>query len=863
MKSSELRSLFLDYFVKNGHTKVSSSSLIPAQDPSLLFANAGMNQFKDIFLGKEKRNYTRATSCQKCVRATDLENVGYTARHLTFFEMLGNFSFGDYFKKEAMEYAWGFLTKVVHMDPEKLYVSVYKNDDEAYELWNKHIGVPTNHIVRLGEADNFWQMGDTGPCGPCTEIYVDRGSHRGCKQSSCAPGCSCDRFLEVWNLVFMQFDRQPDGTDLSLKQKGVDTGMGLERLTAIMQEKDNVFETDIFAPLIAAIEEKSGKKYAGSDAQTKTAFQAIADHIRSSSFVIADGATPSNEGRGYVLRKIIRRAIMFNQKLCDTIIFVDLVDTLIEQMGASYPELITQKAHIKKLLQTEIDRFENSLSQGRVIFERMHEEALANKSKVITGEQAFKLYDTFGFPLELTKVLAQDVGLTVDIKGFEAAMEQQRKQSAKKETAGSAVKLDPALKTNFVGYETTTSEATISAIIVKGTLVEQAPANEQCIIITDVTPFYVECGGQTSDMGFVELEGARCPIIKLHKFDHAIGLEIKAAAPISINQKVTLHVDEQTRLNTMKNHTATHLLQAALVEVLGASVKQAGSLVTSEYLRFDFNTTENVTPEQLELLERRVNAKIMENIPLNIRTTTYKDAIEHGVTAIFGEKYNPESVRVVTVPGFSAELCGGTHATATGDIGCFKITEYSAVSAGVKRIVALTGPEALTLFQLTHAVVKNLGQEFKVKPAEVLDAVKKQRDQLKEAGTQIKQLKKKLWNVAAEQWLTQAKTINGLPVLYCELDDATGEDLKDVCTLLLSKKPGFYFLTAPGAQRTGFYAQIAKEFANKLNGVALLTWLKTQGFNGGGSATMIQGSTTQSTQGFGEKLESELRTIIK
>ncbi len=863
MKSSELRSQFLDYFVKNGHTKVPSSSLIPAQDPTLLFANAGMNQFKDIFLGKEKRNYTRATSCQKCARATDLENVGYTARHCTFFEMLGNFSFGDYFKKEAMGYAWEFLTNVVKMDPEKLYVSVYKKDDEAYELWHTHIGVPTSRIVRLGEADNFWQMGDTGPCGPCTEIYVDRGAHRGCQQKSCAPGCSCDRFLEVWNLVFMQFDRQPDGTDIPLKQRGVDTGMGLERLTAIVQEKDSVFETDIFAPLIAAIEKHSGKKYAGCDDQTKTAFRAIADHIRSSSFVIADGATPSNEGRGYVLRKIIRRAIMFNQKLSDKVFFVDLVDTLVDQMGQAYPELITQKTNIKKLLQSEIDRFENSLTQGRAIFERMHEEAIAHKTTIITGQQAFKLYDTFGFPLELTKVLAQDVGMTVDIEGFEAAMEQQRKQSTKKETSAAAIKLDPTIKTTFVGYENMTSPAIITGILVKGTSVEQAPANEQCIIITDVTPFYVECGGQTSDTGFVEIDGVKCPVIKLHKFDHATGIEITSPVPLSLTKSIILHVDEKNRLNTMKNHTATHLLQAALVELLGSSVKQAGSLVTPEYLRFDFNTTDTLTPEQITLIEQRVNEKIMENIPVNTRTTTYKDAVEHGVTAIFGEKYNPESVRVVTVPGFSAELCGGTHVKATGDIGCFKITEFSAVSAGVKRIVALTGPEALTLFQLTHHVVKTLGQEFKVKPAEVLDAVKKQKDQLKDCGNQIKQLKKKLWNSSADTWLAKAHIINGVPVLYCELEDATGEDLKEVVGLLLSKKPGFYFVTAPGAERTSFYAQLAKEFASKLTCVELLKWLKEIGFNGGGSPMMIQGSTTKSVNGFDAQLEAQLKKMIK
>jgi alanyl-tRNA synthetase len=394
-------------------------------------------------------------------------------------------------------------------------------------------------------------------------------------------------------------------------------------------------------------------------------------------------------------------------------------------------------------------------------------------------------------------------------------------------------------------------------------VVEQAPANEQSIIITDVTPFYVECGGQTSDAGFVEIGNVRCPVIKLHKFDHAIGLEIKPGVPVSINQVVTLYVDQQTRLNIMKNHTATHLLQAALVEMLGASVKQAGSLVTPEYLRFDFNTTDTLTPEQIGALEKRVNEKIMENIPVSTRTTTYKDAVEHGVTAIFGEKYNPESVRVVAVPGFSAELCGGTHVRATGDIGVFKITEFSAVSAGVKRIVALTGPEAVALFQLTHMVVKTLGQEFKVKPAEVLDAVKKQRDQLKDAGNQIKQLKKKLWSLSSDTLLEHMHMINGVPVLYHELEDATGEDLKEVCTLLLSKKPGFYFLTAPSAQRTGFYGQVAKEFAGKLNCVELLTWLKEQGFNGGGSATMIQGSTTQSVQGFGDILEAQLKKMIK
>ena len=851
MHSQEIREKFFTFFTNRGHTQVPSSSLIPAQDPTLLFTNAGMNQFKDVFLGQEKRSYTTAVSIQKCIRAggkhNDLDNVGFTKRHLTFFEMMGNFSFGNYFKKEAIRYAWEFLTKDMRMAPDLLYASVYTHDDEAYALWKNDIGLDTAHLVRLGAADNFWQMGPIGPCGPCSEIYIDRGPAFGCE--NCAPGCHCDRFLEVWNLVFMQYNRQPDGTDIPLQQTGVDTGMGLERLCSIMQEKDSVFETDLFEPLIKHIEKETGYSYTSAQPPLQAAFKVLADHIRSSSFAIADGCTPSNEGRGYVLRKIIRRAALFAQKLTSKNIFPSLVDPLVQSMGSIYPELVTQHSAIKALIHQEIDRFTHNLEAGKTIFEQYATSPDTQTSKTIAGIQAFKLYDTFGFPLELTKVLAQEQGMAVDIDAFEVEMEKQRIQSGKKVTTAQSG-TETTATTEFVGYDSITAETKITGLMKDGVPVDVVQAGEQCWVITEKSPFFAACGGQVSDKGTLILQGASMPVEEVQKISNAITLKVKALTPLHKDDRVLLVVDATHRLNTMKNHTATHLLQAALIELLGKQVRQAGSLVDPAYLRFDFTYHENLTPEQITCVENRVNEKIMENIPVNIYTTDYKTAISRGVIAIFGEKYNPEQVRVIDVPGFSQELCGGTHVRATGDIGCFKITEISALSTGTRRIVAVTGPCAIHLFQETFNLAKVLSQEFKVKPTQVFDAVKKQQEQLKTCTSSVKELKKKLWLLQQPSWLEQMTPIHKIPFLYLPLKDATPTDLRDIAQGLVSAQQGLYFLTVPTPERIHVLIALSPALATEIDLIKALSWLKSQGFIGGGTKTGLQGSFTYIDQRF-------------
>lgn len=862
MKSEEIRKKFFDFFIKNGHTQVSSSSLIPAQDPTILFTNAGMNQFKDAFLGKETRSYSRAVTIQKCMRAggkhNDLDNVGFTKRHLTFFEMMGNFSFGDYFKKEAIQFAWDFLTKDMGFSKDTFYATVYKKDDEAFAIWRDLIGLPENHIYRLGEADNFWQMGDTGPCGPCSEILIDRGVEFGCGKETCQPGCSCDRFLEVWNLVFMQFDRQQDGTDVPLKRVGVDTGMGLERLCVVVQDKDSVYQTDLFLPLINRIEELTKVSYQKQSEQIKAAFHVLADHIRASTFLIADGCSPSNEGRGYVLRKIIRRAALFSKKLTDAVIFPELVHTVVEQMGGIYPELITSQQMIVAILSSEIEKFAANLIHGQAILDDYF--ARNKTTKTISGQQAFKLYDTYGFPFELTQIIAQEQGFAVDKDEFEKSMEKQREQSGKKIEYGSVLKIPETLKTTFTGYEQMETASTIIALIHDGALVDHIAAGQECLVIPKESPFYVECGGQVSDHGYIEIDHASAQISNVQKIDSAIAFAIKAPRDIKVGDALMQVVDNATRLNTMKNHTATHLLQAALIEMLGKQVKQAGSLVVPDYLRFDFTYHENLTSEQIKEIEDRVNAKIQENIPLVIKQTTYKDAVDKGVIAFFGDKYNPEQVRVVAVPGFSAELCGGTHVLATGDIGCFKITEVAALSAGQRRMVAVTGPKAVELFQQSFAIIKTLSQEYKVQNSQVLDAIAKQREHYKHLQTELKKLKKQFTQTQLPELLKRVHMVGAVPSLVTYLEDCSSAELKEIVHYLMLKKPGFYMFMSDAEQGIVLYAEVAPEFQNEVPFTQLRSWLEQQGVRSGGKGLFLQGGgvINMKTEGFIQAVEQWL-----
>jgi alanyl-tRNA synthetase len=879
MNSRDIRNKFIQFFVKNGHEAVASSSLIPAQDPTLLFANAGMNQFKDLFLGLEKRDYSRAVSIQKCVRAggkhNDLDNVGFTKRHLTFFEMMGNFSFGDYFKKEAIRYAWDFLIKEAGLDAQKLYVSIFETDDEAYEIWTNDIKIPAQRMYRLGAKDNFWQMGDVGPCGPCTEIYIDRGAAYGHDDiQKCGPGCDCDRFLEIWNLVFMQFDRQLDGTLKPLKQTGVDTGMGLERLCAVVENKDSVYETELFAPILQRIEELTGLRYEQQDVEHKAAFRVIADHIRSSTMIIADGCAPTNDGRGYVLRKIIRRAALFVQKLTDKNIFPELSSVVVQEFGAIYPEVQKNKDLIYTTLKSEIDKFSANLIRGKVILERYFEES--EKTKRITGDQAFKLYDTYGFPIELIGAVAREKSYTVDMAGFDAEMEKQQSQSGKK-TVDALAQLEVGVTSEFTGYNELQTTSTVAALVVNddqsaiaspcppkflakdgatAELVNSVAAGEQCYVIAQKSPFFIVGGGQVPDQGWIIINGAETPISNVRFIGNAIAAQIIAPVKITVGDPITSRVDATWRTNAMKNHTATHLLQSALIHIFGKQIQQSGSLVHPDYLRFDFTYNSQLSADDIKRVEDLVNEKIRENIPVNIEYCSLKEAQQKGALAFFGEKYKPEKVRVVQVDDFSTELCGGTHVHATGDIGTFKITESSALSAGHRRIVAVTGPRAIELFQNVFAVVKTLSQEYKVTREEVLDVVTKQKEQLKSAQQEIRQLKQQSVAMRIPEWLQSVEYLGTMPFLCINIPDLTVEDMRTIANQFEQKLPGFYIVTSADHTNVKFYAIVSSSFTDVVDMKIFSTWLSsTQGLRGGVAKNSIQGG--------GEKYNPHLGSDIK
>lgn len=858
MKSLELRKKFFDFFIARGHEKVASSSLIPAQDPTILFTNAGMNQFKDVFLGLEHRSYKRAVSIQKCVRAggkhNDLENVGFTQRHLTFFEMMGNFSFGDYFKKEAIQYAWEFLTKDVGLDVDKLYVSVHFTDQESFDIWHEIMGVPKEKIFKLGES-NFWQMGDVGPCGPCTEIFVDRGPSYGCGKVDCDLACGCDRFMEVWNNVFMQFNRQVDGTDVPLKQTGVDTGMGLERLCTIVQNKDSVFATDVFSVVFKKIEELTGHSYDTATEDIKAAFNVLGDHVRSSTFLIADGCAPSNEGRGYVLRKIIRRAALFAQKLTDKNIFPEVASALIEDMKVVYPELVASKILVTSVLTSEIERFSENLIRGKRILQDYMSKNL--ELKIIDGAQAFMLYDTYGFPLEVTKLIALEQNRTVDEISFEKHMQEQRERSGKKmKEAAYTTTLAEDIKTEFTGYTSLREDSEIIAILVDDIAVESVFGGTECWIVTKKSPFYVACGGQINDQGTVVIDQKTTELLDLKKIGDAIAVKIVAPTACKVGQKAVLQVNEFIRLHTMKNHTATHLLQAALQQIFGKTVKQAGSVVTPDYLRFDFTYHKPMTEEEIKSVEDLVNEKIWENIPVNITNTTYKNAVSQGVIAFFGDKYNPDNVRVIQVGDFSAELCGGTHVRATGDIGMFKITEEIALAAGQRRMVAVTGHKALREFQQDFGIVKKLSQDFKIKADQIFTSVQSLQQKIKDQQKEISLVRTSLIKFQIPQWLESIEMVGAIPTLVLDAKGYTIEEMRFIYQELQKQKPGFYFLIANNDGKSIFVASIDKIFVDDVPFTDLKPWLLKE-FNlaGGGNNLALQGGgMSVNIQDLGKKL---------
>ena len=865
MESKRIRQKFVNFFEAKGHTHIQSSSLIPAHDPTILFTNAGMNQFKDLFLGKETRPYSRAVTIQKCARAggkhNDLDNVGFTKRHLVFFEMLGNFSFGDYFKKEAIAYAWEFVTKEMALPKEHLYVSIYKDDDESFEIWNKQEGVPTDKIYRLGEKENFWAMGDLGPCGPCTEIHIDRGPAWGCKNiKDCGPACDCDRFLEIWNNVFMQYDRQKDGSLKALEKTGVDTGMGLERLCSIMQNKDSVYDTDLFTPIRQRTEELTGLNYDTQPDNLKAAFNVVAEHARSSSMLIADGCIPSNEGRGYVLRKIIRRAALFARKLTNKSLLPELSKKVIEEFCDIYPELKQNAELIVKTLEQEVEKFSENLVRGQALLEKYIQE---NKnSKMIPGSQAFKLYDTFGFPTELITLLAKENDFAVDMLGFEKEMNKQQERSGKPaHEALDYLRLPEHIYCEFSGYEELRTDTKIVALVDEH--IQQVPsikAGSPCWVITEKSPLFAMGGGQAPDRGTLTFGSNRIDTQEVRLISGLVASLIHAPVTIKVGDSVIIQVDTEYRKAIMRNHTATHLLQAALMELVDKNVKQSGSFVSDTYLRFDFTGNAPISHEQLNKVEQLVNKKIQENNQISVEYTTFDQAKKHGALAFFEEKYVPERVRVVTIPDFSTELCCGTHVHATGDIGTFKITELKTVAAGNRRIVAYTGQGAIALFENLFDTIKDLNSECQTTQDKILETVCGYKKQIKELGTSIKHLKKEIIHSKVPLWLSEVEVIHEVPFSFIHVDNYTNEELKEIATELNKKKPGFYFITSSIQDRSIFIAQATKDITNLLDLKKFGSWLKEMhGINGGGSQILIQGGHGK----FDPKLKDSIREWLK
>ena len=845
--TSEIRQSFLEFFQSKGHTIVASSSLVPENDPTLLFTNAGMNQFKDTFLGLEKRNYNRATSSQRCVRAggkhNDLENVGYTARHHTFFEMLGNFSFGDYFKPDAIAFAWEYLTSPqwLGLPKEKLWVTVYETDDEAYEIWNKEIGVPAERIVRIGDnkgapyaSDNFWQMGDTGPCGPCTEIFYDHGDHiwGGPPGSAEEDG---DRFIEVWNVVFMQFNRQADGTLEKLPKPSVDTGMGLERISAVLQHVNSNYEIDIFQALIKEIASLLNV----TDLNNKS-LRVIADHIRSCAYLIADGVMPSNEGRGYVLRRIIRRAVRHGNILgAKSAFFYQLVPTLAKAMGHA-GEILTQKqAHIQKALKAEEEQFARTLERGLALLE----DALAKvENKILSGEVAFKLYDTYGFPLDLTADVCRERDITIDEAGFEREMQAQRARAQASSNFGtdynSVIKVDGS--TEFKGYEVTECEATVVALFSNGKAVEAIQSGENAVVVLDRTAFYGESGGQVGDSGVITSEICSFEVNDTQKYGQVFGhIGQLTSGTLSVGDKVKAEVNTTRRHAITLNHSATHLLHSALRQVLGDHVAQKGSLVSENSLRFDFSQGEAISKADLEEIERIINAKIRENIVVTTEVMDLEAAKQKGAMALFGEKYG-DKVRVVDMTAFSVELCGGTHVKQTGEIGLFKFVSEGAVAAGVRRVEAVTGENAINLLHQQQQILNQSAELLKADTASLVEKIQQLQEKSKKAEKELQQLKDKLAAQAGGELAKQAQQINGVNVVVQRLENVDVKALRTMVDDLKNQLGSAVIAFATQTdEKVNLIVGVTKDLTDKLNAGELVGLMAQEvGGKGGGRADM-------------------------
>jgi len=857
MKAAEIREKFLKFYESKGHTIVRSSSLIPANDPTLLFTNSGMVQFKDVFLGNDPRPYTRATTAQRSLRAggkhNDLENVGYTARHHTFFEMLGNFSFGDYFKRDAIHYAWELLTTVYQLPKEKLWITVYHEDDEAHDIWAREIGVPVERIIRIGDnkgaryaSDNFWQMADTGPCGPCSEIFYDHGPEIwGGPPGS--PEEDGDRYIEIWNLVFMQFNRDEQGNMPRLPQQCVDTGMGIERLAAVLQHVHSNYEIDLFQTLIMAAARETGTV----DLENNS-LKVIADHIRACSFLIVDGVIPGNEGRGYVLRRIIRRAIRHGYKLGRKQPFFNrIVADLVLEMGAAYPELVEAQARVTEVLRQEEERFFETIDIGMQILETELGELQQKGGRTLDGEVAFKLHDTFGFPLDLTADVCREREMTVDEVAFDAAMARQREQAR----AAGKFKMNTALgysgaKTTFHGYEKLAlDDAKVIALYVEGSAVDAVSAGQNAIVVLDHTPFYAESGGQAGDHGVLLAGAARFEVndtlkVQADVFGHH-GTLVQGV--LKVGDVLTAEVDTVRRARTIRNHSATHLMHKALREVLGAHVQQKGSLVDADKTRFDFAHNAPMSDDEIRRVEIIVNAEILRNAQVQAQLMAYDDAVKGGAMALFGEKYGDE-VRVLDI-GFSRELCGGVHVQRTGDIGFFKIVVEGGVAAGIRRVEAITGDNALRFVQQLDTLVNTAAAALKAQPAELTARIGQVQEQVRSLEKELSQLKSKLASNQGDDLLSQAVEVGGVQVLAAVLDNADAKTLRETVDKLKDKlKHAAIVLAAVTDGKVSLIAGVTAEASQKVKAGELVNFVAQQvGGKGGGRADMAQAGGTDPT----------------
>ena len=877
MTGSEIREKFLKFFEERGHAIVHSSDLIPKEDPTLLFTNAGMVQFKNTFLGQEDRGYTRATTSQKCVRAggkhNDLENVGFTARHHTFFEMLGNFSFGDYFKEEAIEWGWEFLTDVLKLPREKLWITIFRDDDEAFEIWNKKVGIPADRIVRMDEKDNFWVMGDTGPCGPCSEILYDQGEGIGCGRPECDVTCDCDRHLELWNLVFMQYNRDESGTLTPLPKSNIDTGLGLERLAAVLQGVSSNYDCDMFTEILEHIETITRKGYGDSE-DADVSMRVIADHCRAVTFLISDGVLPSNEGRGYILRRILRRAARHGKLLgLDKPFLNDLVPVVIEKMKDAYPELLDKEAYVIKVVVNEEKRFMETLDAGLKILNDEVRRLTKKGEQVIPGTTVFKLYDTYGFPTDLTEEAARSCGLSLDMPGFEAAMKIQRekareswKGSGEEEVADVYRALSMrGIVTGFAGYESRTeTESHVVAILKGDREVGTLTAGEGGEIIVEETPFYGEVGGQVGDTGIIEnadmlfdVRDTQKPLDDL--FTHMGRVQ---RGKISVGDCVTLRVDDTIRKSIEANHSGTHVLQASLKRVLGDHIKQSGSLVTAERLRFDFTHFAKIEDDELATVEELANAYIRKNIPVSTEVLPRDQALKRGATAVFDEKYG-DVVRIVKMGDFSMELCGGTHVLRTGDIGFLKIVSESAVAAGVRRIEAVTGIEAVRYVQKVEGELKGAASLVKAHPLKLSKRIQKVLKHQRGLEKEIEALKGKLASRDSSDLMGKAREIEGITVLTCQVDASDAKTLREFGDKVRDRiQSGIVLLGSRIGPKGMLHCMVSKDLTDRFHAGNIVKEIAPiVGGSGGGRPDMAQagGGSPEKLQEALDRLEEIVR----